>query len=333
MALQLQENFYNGVAADFNMKYPGGSFRIHGTGRVSGSQSHEGYYNNVEFNYTNQQEIFVGFGWWHGNAADGNTAIFRFMDGGSNQITFGRLTVGGYTQITCYRGGTLLGTTNIPAGAVQISSWHFLEFYVKIHGSAGAVTVKVDGVARLTLTGINTLSTANLYTNRFRFDEGDRYWRITDLYICDATGTVNNTFLGDIKVGSAVPSAAGDSTQFTPSAGSNYQCVDEQSQDGDSTYVSSGTVGHIDLYNFPDVTFTGAVGAVSLTVWARKDDAGSRSIRLLVKSGGTVYNSADIALGNTYQPYQWFLDTDPATGVAWTQAGYNAAQFGFEVMT
>ena len=63
---------------------------------------------------------------------------------------------------------------------------------------------------------------------------------------------------------------------------------------------------------------------------AEKDDSGTRTIRAAVKSGGTTSdNGSDFALTlNSYVNFQGLFPTDPNSGVAWTVAGVNAAEFG-----
>jgi hypothetical protein len=48
----------------------------------------------------------------------------------------------------------------------------------------------------------------------------------------------------------------------------------------------------------------------------RKDDAGSRSPRAVVKSGATTANGATRVLGTSYALYDDRLEVDPATGAA-----------------
>ena len=57
------------------------------------------------------------------------------------------------------------------------------------------------------------------------------------------------------------PNAAGDLTECTPSAGDNYECVDEPEQDGDATYVAAEEETATDLYNLDN----SGVGAGDIT--------------------------------------------------------------------
>ncbi len=71
--------------------------------------------------------------------------------------------------------------------------------------------------------------------------------------------------------------------------------------------------------------------AVQVATAARKDDAGSRSLRALIRSGATTANGATRVLGTSYALYDDRFETDPATGTAWTKAGVDALEAGVEV--
>ena len=151
------------------------------------------------------------------------------------------------------------------------------------------------------------------------------------MYVCDTGGGRNDDFLGDVKVVTLRPNADTAQADFTPSAGSaHYSLVAEApDDDGDASYVESGTVGHKDLYGYQDLTGTpAAIMAVQVATVARKDDAGSRSLRAVLKSGATTANGATRVLGTSYALYDDRFEVDPATEAAWTKAGVDALQAG-----
>ena len=131
------------------------------------------------------------------------------------------------------------------------------------------------------------------------------------------------------------PNADTAQADLTPSAGSaHYALVAEApDDDGDTTYVEGGTIGHKDLYGYQDLTGApAAIMAVQLATVARKDDAGSRSLRAVLKSVATNANGATRVLGTTYALYDARFEVDPATGAACTKAGVDALQAGAEVV-
>ena len=71
---------------------------------------------------------------------------------------------------------------------------------------------------------------------------------------------------------------------------------------------------------------------MQLATVARKDDAGGRSLRTVLKSGATTASGATRLLGTTYALHDDRFEVDPATGTAWTRAGVDALQAGVEVV-
>jgi hypothetical protein len=72
--------------------------------------------------------------------------------------------------------------------------------------------------------------------------------------------------------------------------------------------------------------------AVQVTTVARKDDAGSRSLRAVPKSGATTANGATRVLSTSYGVYDERFEVDPATGAAWTKLGLDTLQADVEVV-
>lgn len=225
------------------------------------------------------------------------------------------------------------------------TTWYYVEFKVVIHASAGAVTIKVNGTQVYNATSLNTQATANAYGTRVRVGGtgiGGNGAAVDDLYLCDgvdATATQGvplNDFLAaapdGLRISYLGPTGAGTTTQFTPSAGSNYQCVDDVPSNDDTDYVSSGTVGNTDTYAMADLpSSSGTVRAVQTVIKWRKDDAGTRSGAAVVRSGGTNYVGATVAAADTYGIAMEVRGADPATSAAWTPSGVNAMEIGQRV--
>ena len=65
---------------------------------------------------------------------------------------------------------------------------------------------------------------------------------------------------------------------------------------------------------------------------AKDSDATSLALSTLVKSGAAEdAGTGEVIASATYRCLRRISETDPATGVAWTVSGLNAAQFGVKV--
>lgn len=239
--------------------------------------------------------------------------------------------------MTLYRDTTVLATATVPyPGAV----YQRHEIEATFHASTGTVKFWINGTLIFNFTGQTTTGPTTFTSLVMNGQSTASFTYYDDVVVCDdVDGTTLtppqkeafNTPLGDVRVNTYFPSGAGSSTAWTPSTGANWTTVDEVPVN-DADFVTSGTSAARDLYAFPDRSGLGTILAVQTNTHANKDDAGARSIRHVVKSASAVELSSDIALGATLLDYAAMFHKDPNTAAAWTEAGFNAAEFGFEVV-
>lgn len=266
-------------------------------------------------------------GWaWRCTVATGTRNLFSYFEGGTEHL---RVTYNGDGTFSVSRAGTALAG---PSAAVILSAgaWYTIEFSGTIHDTTGAFELKVNGTTILSASGVDTrnggtsgtINTIQIVAGTASNDDWD------DMWSANAAGE----FYGDLRVCEAVPNSDGGASQWTPSTGTaHYACVDDATPGGDTDYVSDSTVGHRDTYGFPSlpVGSGGTVVGVSVRMWARKDDAGTRTIDGVARISGTNYdNGSALALGAAYAPSEARWLTNPATGTAWTVSQVNGAELG-----
>lgn len=260
-------------------------------------------------------------------------ALIALLDAGTLQVD---LRINGDETLSVTRNGTVLGTTTARFG---IGYYQYLELKVVISDTVGTVEVRIDGTSVLSLSSQDTKNTANATANQIRVGTGAAATVTTtltwgDLYICDGTGGVNDTFLGDIRVDAFLPSGNGNSSQLAGSDGNstdNYLLADESTPNGDTDYLSSATIGNKDTYAFSDISYTPTAIVGIQTVLSAKIDSGARSLAACVRSGGTDYDGATVALTTSYVFYPEIRQVDPATALAWTKTNFNAIEMGSKV--
>ena len=294
-----------------------------GTGR---SLANPGY-----IRFTPSAQIYVGYavqmsqynnnlnGWRLGVYGDnGNTVHLKVM----------------FTPaVTLYRGdNTLLASGNMPSNANPINSWIYFELSATIADSGGTCEIRVNGTTVINFTGDtrNGGTSTNIDSIASNTYDTSSVW--DDLYVCNAIGSAPyNTFLGEIRIHSLSPNAAGSSTQWTPDSGSNYARVNEVPYSA-ANYVQSGTSGQRDTYLMADLpASSGNVLAVQNNVIAKKTDVAAISIRPAIKSGASVYYGTTTALTVGDSTVSDLRTIDPNTSSAWTPSGVNALEGGFEV--
>jgi hypothetical protein len=157
---------------------------------------------------------------------------------------------------------------------------------------------------------------------------------VDDFYICDNSGAALNNFLGNTRVPAQLPNGAGSSTQWTPtgSASFNWQLASNPYMD-DTSYVSCGTPGDIDLYTMSPVANAPQIMAVQSIVIARQDDSGQRQIKSVIESGTAQATGAVVNTNASYAGHADIFISDPNTGSSWTYEAVNALQVGAELVT
>lgn len=220
-------------------------------------------------------------------------------------------------------------------------AWNYIEvrLYTGTSASNGTATVRLNGQQVLNITGADFNDTTN-EIGSITVSGTDHFDPIyDDIYILDTNGTTNNTFLGDVKVETLFPSAAGLSSGWSVTgAANNHTAVSEEPVDFDTSYVSTSTVSEKDTHAFDDLsTITQNVKGIQINTWAKKTAPGNRVIKPVVHSGSTDYDQGEIYLpvGGTdeYGLFSEVLETDPDTSLAWTVSNINSAEFGYKLTT
>jgi hypothetical protein len=254
-------------------------------------------------------------------------------------ISFNDSTVGGNFSLNFSSAGAILcgfqGTTvgSPPMAVIPGAIWQYIEVYGVIAASnEGAITVRVNENIVLQISSANTSAAGGRSLGIDQIDFGNTM--VDDFYICDNSGASLNNFLGNTRVPAQSPNGAGASTQWTPtgSASFNWQLASNPYMD-DTSYVSCGTPGDIDLYTVSPVANAPQILAVQSIVVARQDDSGQRQIRSVIDSSGSQALGAVTNTNGSYAASTDIFAVDPHTGGSWTYEAVNALQVGAELVT
>lgn len=268
--------------------------------------------------------------------------LIQFHDSGNGQVSLRlydtgvvkleRLTGSGFLNAS----GTVLATSS--GAALVVDNWYSFEIKLTIANS-GSATVKQDGATIITFSG-DTQATGNALADTILFglaqDTGGGTGLWDDIIIMDDSGAAMNDFIGDKRIYTLFPTAEGNYSAWTPSTGTdNSALVDETPPDDDTTYVLSNNVGDKDTYALQDIP-SGVTGieAVVVNIRARKDDAGTRTLKAKIRSAGIDEDGANFNLSSGYANYRTVFYTDPGGSPvdAWTAVAVNALEAGQEVV-
>jgi hypothetical protein len=301
--------------------------------------------------YTANDDVWIiGFAFKHdGPNSTTNDSLVNLMDGGSYQVGLNY----DWTNQRFYvqRNGTQIGSFG--NYTMSGAGWHYVEFKVTIHNSAGSIQVKVDENNIIGPTSsLDTQNTGTAQATGIRIGSapcnpiggtGDDFWSvyIDDLYVFDGnssgvSGAPNNDFIGDVRIEALYPNGNGNSSQWVGSDSNstdNYLLVDEHPPNDDTDYTESSTVGNKDTYAFTNCTPASATvyGTQNLT-YAKKTDAGARTLKIVERLSATERDGSAKTLSTSYGYHRDVHDSDP-TGTQWTLANVNAAEFGRKVDT
>lgn len=231
---------------------------------------------------------------------------------------------------------TQVGST--ASAAIATSTWVWIEMKVVLGTGAadGSIEVQVNGSTVIgPVTSIDTNNGNALASIAFLGTAGDS--RFDDVIIMDGTGTGMNAFLGDTKIDAFVPNNDGTEVDWAASTGSDYQCVDDglANSNGDTDYVSSATATDktdLQMGNFADNP--PSAHCVQIRTRSRKTDAGDRTYRANLLSGGSTGNGTTVGLTTNYA---WrrngVFSRNPNGNVTWNKNAVNAAQVQLELIS
>ncbi len=306
-----------------------------GCGRNTNSDANI-YYFGVR---SQPQTVIVGFWMWCPRFEDQTAfAILKFKHeaSGSQHLVF-TVYDGVHVRVTLST-TVFLGTVN---NAFNQEAWNFVEVKVKVDESPdGTIEMRVNGDTVLDLSGIDTqvgsysfIDTIELKGGFGTSETDDTQTKYDDLYICDTLGARNNDFLGPVKVESLFPTSAGDSAGWTPSAGSNWENVDEVTFDT-ATYNEAAASTTKDLFNCNDLVYLTNVMAVDVNGIVQVDSPQEKALKLKVKSSTTegIGPPESVVETSKYTVVSGIWEGNPHTGFSqWTVSEINNLQIGYEV--
>jgi len=310
---------------------PGGNGR-HGTASLN-CQNTTGNAGNRKQLPGNYSRLIVGVAFYFNAVPNTSHQFLRLLDSGTVQM---QLFIRSDGRIDMRTGGG--SSVGISSDILSAGNYYYVELDVTFHNTTGSAELRINGVSTGTPYSGSTRSSGNNYANQLDLMGGSGAnatpVRFDDLYVCDDSGSVNNSFLGDVRVQALLPNGNGNSSQLLGSDGNstnNYLLVDEAAPNGDTDYVQGSTVGEKDTYAFADLEpGSGTVYGLQLLQWARKTDAGARSIASVARHSGNEEDSADATLTTTYTYHADIRETKPGGG-AWSVSDVNGAEFGTKV--
>jgi hypothetical protein len=275
----------------------------------------------TEFYFTMQLYVSTyGSGGW---------GTWNFRNSGNDVIFF--KSVSPNLALTFYVGATAIGTGT---ALITASSWFLIEVHIILHATAGLIHVRVNGLDDLIYIG-NTIASGYSTINEFYHDTHYSTYYLDDIILNDTSGTINNSWLGGAKIISLRPIGPGSLTQWTPSVGANWECVNEAPISA-TDYVTGSIAGSIDMYDLANLP--AGVCSLDTLLGVKVFNSISRSgitvsyLENTIRTNSTNIFSSPIAVPSTAIIQNTIWDLNPVTGVTWTAADINALEVGVKLV-
>jgi hypothetical protein len=326
--------------ATFNDSYTaaGASNSIVTTGRFADKAIQWAGTNNLQLPLTNKigasSTVVVQFDLYTAPGEFATRDFLRCTEATTSSIHFTvRATASGAIQVLNAAAVAAVVATSAP-GVLKYNIWQTIEVKVACLDS-GTVTVRVDGETVINaVSGDFRRGTGNTTSlNQLIFNlSGQTGSRLGQIIVLDGTGSVLNDFIGDCRLESTIPNAAGSSTSWTASSGTALAAVQDTlgGYDSDTDYISESVANDDHLFTH-DFTLTGVSTILFAYLQALTRNDGSNTINLLCKSSATTTSKAPApsTLSTSYKWKHAVFEVDPNTAAAWASvAALDAAEFG-----
>lgn len=289
------------------------------------------YFDGTEYGYGVNLTYCIGFAMKRTNGSN-SSGVYSWCKSGSYGTAWGVYMGNGYVRIKAWDSGQPSYDYIVPVG-----TWCYIEWKFRGHNSSGISIVRVNGTEIFNWGPGDTLySTAGNFSGFYLASSAWTGWQIDDLYFLAVDGSGLNDFLGDCRVDTILANGAGNSTQMTPSAGANYECINDDPNDPND-YVEADVDAEKDTYAYPDVPTdlddNNIYGVTIDHMAMRTQPVANVELRNVLRSNGVdYYGSNNWALAdNTVGIKKDSWEKDPDDNGDWTQAKINAAEFGVEL--
>ena len=291
------------------------SYRVAGGGNFSGA---------AVLTFAEKAEIFFQLAIRVATVSDTEHAFFGWRNGST---FLGTIAKDGINGLKVYLGNKTTEIGSIPVG-LPSTDFMVIEGRVVLDDTSGIVQIRVHGVLVVDYAG-DTMPGAEATLDNIimcgHVTTSNWYTYFDDIIVCDALGAAFNSWPMGIKCHKVdAPAANGNYAQWTPSAGDNYQCIDESPPSMDD-YVE-GAAGQKDSYVFGNAPagLSGIAGVVT-RFWGQ----GNGNIKRLCRYDGADYLSNAFAVPGTFNKVDDVMAEKPGGG-GWDEATFNACEFGME---
>ena len=222
--------------------------------------------------------------------------------------------------------------TDVGSGcSIATNTWYRLNIQSTFNSTTGTAIVDVDGTNCINLSSIATDAASNVNAFLVLGKVANINSNTVDFFY-DDVWVDSATAHGLTKIVAVNPDTNGATMQWTAgTGGSDYQEVDEAAAD-DADYVQStagADVARFGFETFANAGGSGTINGIKHFVRLAEVTTGTSARIIRLVSGGTTSDTTSADAGSaTFVSANQFFETDPDTGVAWTETNLNAVEAG-----
>ncbi len=270
-------------------------------------------------------------------SAIGSGAKLQIFAGATEQCRLELESSGGLPRWKLVRGSTTIATSS----TFQLDQWYHFELQVDVLTAAATYELRQNEQSIMSGTGANLANSGSNNADAIGFALATASGRLDDIHVINSLNTDGAgviSFQGDCCEVEVTPTSNGHEQNFTRSTGSsNVANIDDLSTVASSAdYNHSDVNGDEDYYGFSDLPSTGLGNLIGIKVTASLAMAGvgSRVVGYRSYTSATEFPLGDVPVsGTSVVELPVFSSLNPDTGIAWTKADVDGAEFGVEVVS
>lgn len=265
-------------------------------------------------------KIIWGHRMFNDSGIDYNHYMSMIFEGAASirRLDYGRLqlTVGATTAISDW-------------GVLPSGGYFYFEIMFDIDTGDWVVRVNTEVVI-----SVNVPASIGLPVGALRWSQGastgsNDNWRMDDMYYCDGAGSINNSFLGNVRVRSHLVSGNGDHIGLTPSGSvNNWENVLTPDIQSKTDYNYTGTIDEYDLYTIVSDSNAKNVFGVLARASVKQADATQLWAAPVIKTGGVEFEGMERTTNSSFYFNRYVWEVNPDTTVEWTASNINLLQIG-----
>jgi hypothetical protein len=235
-------------------------------------------------------------------------------------------------EMNVTREGSSLATSS--GANIQDDTWYYVEMKVFAADAGGNVTVHLDGVEIINVTG-DTAITWDFYNSVLLRTATTDEAQFDDWYICDGSGAANNDFLGECRVETLTPNSDASGNWTANSGGDLYAMLDDPAV-GTTNFIHETVSGNQAVFDSNCLSANAATGTIQgLMVTCDSLQSGNfkKYAKMITQngSGGTIQDSGVFMPGKSVPIAHTQIMEDDPDGGSWTPNTVNTFRMGVEV--